>query len=157
APAGEFKNPRRDVPFALIVQIVIVTLIYTGVQWVTLGTLPGVVSSQTPLANAAARFLGGWGGLLMTVGGVISILGTNSNTVLSGPRYLYALDANLAQDPSSRRELRAQLQPLLDTLDTGCVGQLAEVFSGDAPHAPEGCVAQAWSVAEVLRALERLG
>ena len=91
APAGEFKNPRRDVPFALIVQIVIVTMIYTGVQWVALGTLPGVVDSQTPLADAAARFLGGWGGLLMTVGGVISILGTNSNTVLSGPRYLYAL------------------------------------------------------------------
>lgn len=91
APAGEFKNPRRDVPFALIVQIVVVTLIYTGVQWVALGTLPGVVDSQTPLADAAARFLGGWGGLLMTVGGVISILGTNSNTVLSGPRYLYAL------------------------------------------------------------------
>ena len=91
APAGEFKNPRRDVPFALVVQIVIVTLIYTGVQWVALGTLPGVVSSQTPLADAAARFIPGVGGLLMTVGGVISILGTNSNTVLSGPRYLYAL------------------------------------------------------------------
>jgi basic amino acid/polyamine antiporter, APA family len=91
APAGEFKNPRRDVPFALVVQILIVTLIYTGVQWVALGTLPGVVDAKTPLADAAARFLGGWGGLLMTVGGVISILGTNSNTVLSGPRYLYAL------------------------------------------------------------------
>ncbi|MBZ4373185.1 APC family permease [Corallococcus interemptor] len=91
APAGEFKNPRRDVPFALIVQIGVVTLIYTAVQWVALGTLPGVADAQTPLANAAARFLGGWGGLLMTVGGVLSILGTNSNTVLAGPRYLYAL------------------------------------------------------------------
>ncbi|HEX4963751.1 MAG TPA: amino acid permease [Thermoanaerobaculia bacterium] len=91
APAGEFKNPRRDVPFALIVQIVIVTLIYTAVQFVALGTLPGVAQSQTPLADAAQRFLGGWGGLLMTVGGAISILGTNSNTVLSGPRYLWAL------------------------------------------------------------------
>jgi APA family basic amino acid/polyamine antiporter len=90
APAGEFKNPRRDVPFALITQIIIVTLIYSTVQWVALGTLPGVVNSQTPLADAAARFLP-WGGLLMTVGGVISILGTNGNTVLSGPRYLYAL------------------------------------------------------------------
>jgi len=90
APAGEFKNPRRDVPFALITQIVIVTVIYTAVQWVALGTLPGVASSATPLADAAARFLP-WGGLLMTVGGVISILGTNGNTVLSGPRYLFAL------------------------------------------------------------------
>jgi len=103
APAGEFKNPRRDVPFALIVQVVVVTLIYSGVQWVALGTLPGVADSATPLADAAARFLGGWGGLLMTVGGVISILGTNSNTVLSGPRYLYAL----AQDGFGPRALAA--------------------------------------------------
>ena len=58
APAGEFKNPRRDVPFALIVQIVIVTLIYSAVQWVALGTLPGVVDSKTPLADAAARLPG---------------------------------------------------------------------------------------------------
>lgn len=91
APAGEFKNPRRDVPFALIVQIGIVTLIYSAVQWVALGTLPGVVDSDTPLADAAQRFLGGWGGLLMTVGAALSILGTNSNTVLAGPRYLWAL------------------------------------------------------------------
>ena len=61
APAGEFKNPRRDVPFALIMQIVIVTLIYTAVQYVALGTLPGVVNSETPLADAGQRFLGSWG------------------------------------------------------------------------------------------------
>jgi amino acid transporter len=91
APAGEFKNPRRDVPFALIAQIVIVTLIYSAVQAVALGTLPGVAASKTPLADSARLFLGGWGGWLMTFGAVVSILGTNSNTVLSGPRYLYAL------------------------------------------------------------------
>jgi amino acid transporter len=94
APAGEFKNPRRDVPFALIAQIVIVTLIYSAVQWVALSTLPGVAQSQTPLADSARLFLGGWAGLLMTFGAAVSILGTNSNTVLSGPRYLYALAAD---------------------------------------------------------------
>lgn len=94
APAGEFKNPKRDVPFALIAQIVIVTLIYTGVQFIGLGTLPGVAKSQTPLADAARVFLGSWGGWLMTFGAVVSILGTNSNTVLAGPRYLYALAAD---------------------------------------------------------------
>jgi predicted glycogen debranching enzyme len=35
-------------------------------------------------------------------------------------------------------------------LDEG-VGQIPEVFDGDAPHRPGGCIAQAWSVAEVLR------
>jgi amino acid transporter len=110
APAGEFKNPRRDVPFALVVQIAIVTLIYTAVQWVALGTLPGVTGSETPLADAAQRFLGGWGGLLMTVGAAISILGTNSNTVLAGPRYLWAL----AKDGFGPRAL-ASLHPQFRT------------------------------------------
>ncbi|HYN21860.1 MAG TPA: amino acid permease, partial [Thermoanaerobaculia bacterium] len=91
APAGEFKNPRRDIPFALVAQIVIVTLIYSAVQWVALGTLPGVAQSATPLADAARLFLGGWGGWLLTFGAAVSILGTNNNTVLAGPRYLFAM------------------------------------------------------------------
>jgi len=41
---------------------------------------------------------------------------------------------------------------LLDSLDHGCVGQIAEIYDGDAPHEPHGCPAQAWSVAELLRA-----
>ena len=110
APAGEFKNPRRDVPFALIAQITIVTLIYSAVQWVALATLPGVAQSQTPLADAARLFLGPWAGGLLTVGAGVSILGTNSNTVLAGPRYLYAL----AEDGFGPRAL-ASLHPRFRT------------------------------------------
>jgi APA family basic amino acid/polyamine antiporter len=91
APAGEFRNPRRDIPFALLVHIGLVTSLYFAVQWVALGTLPDAGSSQTPLAESAALFLGGWAGLVLTVGAALSILGTNSNTVLAGPRYLLAL------------------------------------------------------------------
>jgi len=94
APAGEFKNPKRDVPFALIAQIVIVTLIYAAVQLIALGTLPSVAKSQTALAAAARLFLGSWGGWLMTFGAALSILGSCSNTVLAGPRYLFALAAD---------------------------------------------------------------
>jgi amino acid transporter len=91
AAAGEFKNPRRDVPFGLIVEIGIVTLLYVSVQWVALGTLPNLGSSATPLADGARIFLGPWGGWLLTAGAVVSILGTNNNSVLAGPRYLFAL------------------------------------------------------------------
>jgi len=91
ASAGEYRNPRRDVPFALIFNVGLVTLLYFGVQWVTLGTLPDAGASATPLADAATGFLGNWAGLLLTVGGALSILGTNSNTILAGPRYLHAL------------------------------------------------------------------
>ena len=37
-------------------------------------------------------------------------------------------------------------------LNEACVGQVSEIFDGDAPHAARGCVAQAWSVGELLRA-----
>ncbi|HSE33787.1 MAG TPA: amylo-alpha-1,6-glucosidase [Pyrinomonadaceae bacterium] len=39
-----------------------------------------------------------------------------------------------------------------DHLKEACLGQVSEIFDGDAPHTPRGCVAQAWSVAELLRA-----
>lgn len=41
-------------------------------------------------------------------------------------------------------------------LSEGCIGSVAEIFDGDAPHEPRGAVAQAWSVAELLRVLHDL-
>lgn len=35
------------------------------------------------------------------------------------------------------------------------IGQISEIFDGDAPHEPRGCFAQAWSVAEILRVLRK--
>jgi predicted glycogen debranching enzyme len=51
----------------------------------------------------------------------------------------------------ARRDARAAIQPLLDRMAGEGLGQLHEVFDADPPHTPVGCVAQAWSVAEVLR------
>lgn len=55
-----------------------------------------------------------------------------------------------------------QARSFLDGIDThvkeACLGQVSEIFDAEAPHAPRGCYAQAWSVAEPLRALiEDLG
>lgn len=52
-----------------------------------------------------------------------------------------------------------QVQNLLEQfvktqLDQGCLGQLAEVYDGDAPQREGGCPAQAWSVAEILRVMQ---
>ena len=89
--AGEYHNPRRNVPFALLSMIFIVTLLYGAVQWVALGTLPGLAGSASPLADAAQRFAGHPGAWLLTLGTMLSIAGIASNTMLTGPRYLYAL------------------------------------------------------------------
>ncbi|HEY9807122.1 MAG TPA: amylo-alpha-1,6-glucosidase, partial [Candidatus Obscuribacterales bacterium] len=43
-------------------------------------------------------------------------------------------------------------QPLLDHFQhQACLGSISEIFDGDAPHQPQGAIAQAWSVAEVIR------
>ncbi len=44
------------------------------------------------------------------------------------------------------------LDPMAQQLTTYGLGTLGEIFDGDAPFAPRGCIAQAWTVAEVLRA-----
>ncbi len=52
--------------------------------------------------------------------------------------------------------LEGVLDGLLGSLDTASLGSISEVYDGDTPHRPDGCVAQGWSVAEVLRAYVRL-
>jgi predicted glycogen debranching enzyme len=70
------------------------------------------------------------------------------------------VDAHLAvrgSTPECRRVASAWLAPLVEHLFGPGLGQLPEVFDGDPPHRPGGCVAQAWSVGEVLRAVLKTG
>jgi basic amino acid/polyamine antiporter, APA family len=120
AAAGEYKNPRRDVPFAMLVMLVVVTSFYVAVQFVAYGTFPLPVNPDTSLAEAAGQFAGGWGALLLTVGAAISILGNISNTTLMGPRYLFAL----ADDGFGPRAL-ARVHPRYHTPANAIVAQMA--------------------------------
>ncbi|HET7273875.1 MAG TPA: amino acid permease, partial [Longimicrobiaceae bacterium] len=65
--------------------------VYAAVQMVALGTLPGLATSESPLAESALLVAGAWAGLIMTFGAMISILGNAGGTIFAGPRYLYAL------------------------------------------------------------------
>jgi len=53
----------------------------------------------------------------------------------------------------SKKQAAQFIQPLLNHLtQDACLGSISEIFDGDAPHKPRGCIAQAWSVAELIRA-----
>jgi basic amino acid/polyamine antiporter, APA family len=103
AAAGEYRNPRRDVPFALLFQIAAVTALYAAVQIVAVGTVPDLAASKTPLADAAGRLMGSPGGVLLTAGAAVSIVGTCASSILAGPRYLYAVSASGALPPALAR------------------------------------------------------
>jgi len=66
---------------------------------------------------------------------------------LLGPFVLAYL--RVYKDPSRSRDF---LEPMARHLLAHGVGSLSEIFDGDAPMTPRGCIAQAWTVAEVLRA-----
>jgi predicted glycogen debranching enzyme len=52
----------------------------------------------------------------------------------------------------SRQQAEDWLSPLYSHLADAGLGHISEIFDGDPPHRPCGCIAQAWSVAEILRA-----
>jgi predicted glycogen debranching enzyme len=61
------------------------------------------------------------------------------------------VDAWLRVNPQDREGARRLLEGLVPHLGEACIGQVSEIFDAEAPFTPRGCVAQAWSVAEMLR------
>ena len=107
------------------------------------------VSLLTPrglrsLARDDPNFVGRYGGDLFTRDAAY-----HQGTVwawLIGPFVMAHLHVH--RDPEAAR---AYLTPMLRHLQEHGVGTISEIFDGNAPFAPRGCVAQAWSVAEFLR------
>ena len=71
---------------------------------------------------------------------------------LMGPFITAYIKVN-GDTPSARQQAEQWLAPLKDHLADAGLGHISEIFDGDAPHRPVGCIAQAWSAAEILRTL----
>jgi glycogen debranching enzyme len=61
------------------------------------------------------------------------------------------IDAWLKLHPDEPGGARKFLEGFVPHLDEGCIGSINEIFDAEPPFTPRGCIAQAWSVAEVLR------
>jgi amino acid transporter len=89
--AGETRNPQRNIPFALLTAIGAVSLLYMLIQVVCIGTLPQLASSEKPLADATNLFIGPAGAAIITLGMLVSGLGTLNANLLAGPRLPFAM------------------------------------------------------------------
>jgi len=67
------------------------------------------------------------------------------------------VDAWLKAFPERREEARAMVRGLHDHLGQAGIGSVSEIFDAEAPFTPRGCIAQAWSVAELIRATASVG
>lgn len=90
-PAGEVQDPQRDLPFALLVAIGTVVLLYTGIQIVCIGTLPGLAESDRPLADAARQFVGVRAAQAVVCGALVSIAGNLNLLLLASSRIPFAM------------------------------------------------------------------
>src|SRR5262245_25407945 len=90
-PSGEIRDVRRTVPRAILLAMLTITGMYLAIQIVAQGVLGEDLHAQaTPLAAAAARVFGAWGGTFLLAGAVISMLGYVSGMTLAVPRAIYA-------------------------------------------------------------------
>src|SRR5262249_44994411 len=130
---GEMKDPRRDVPFALLVAIAVASLLYLLIQTVCIGTLPDLVRSQKPLADASLRFMGAAGASVITFGARLSALGTFSGSMLVSPRLLFAMAGHHEVPPVLGRTSERFRTPHAAIVLTGLAG-IGLALSGTFTH-----------------------
>jgi basic amino acid/polyamine antiporter, APA family len=88
--AGETRNPRRDVPFAVAMSLLIVLVLYAGVQIVCIAAVPALASSTAPFADAAVVLWGPAGELVIAIGAVVIMLGSLNSGFLATSRLPFA-------------------------------------------------------------------
>jgi amino acid transporter len=92
---GEFKNPQRNMPIAMLSTVIFITVLYTLLSSVTLGLLPigELVESAAPVAEAASRIpiIGDRAGFLAAVLALVVIVGSNSGNIMYTPRMTFKM------------------------------------------------------------------
>ncbi len=90
-PAGESRDPSRDMPRALLLAMGVVTVLYVLVQAVAVAVLPELAQSERALVDVAARLFGPAGAVLLTAAVVASVGGNIAGTMITAPRLTYTL------------------------------------------------------------------
>lgn len=88
---GEARNPRKDVPVALMAALSAITVLYVALQYIVIHTLPNAGASVKPAVDSARFFLGPIGALLVAAGTLVSTYGYLSANMLHTPRLTYAM------------------------------------------------------------------
>ncbi len=132
-PAGELKNPRRDVPLSVTLSLLLSAALYSLIQVVAVGTCPDLAtieaSSTRPLAAAATTFLGGAGEKLMAAGACVSMLGFAAVTILCAPRFLVALGSDRLLPAAFERHSPRFGTPVLAVVVTTVAALFGALFS----------------------------
>lgn len=91
-PAGNIKNPGRNIPLATLIGTLVVSILYFASSSLIMGALPinALANSTAPFADVIAPWLGKWGALIAAAGAAISCFGSLNGEILLAGHVPYA-------------------------------------------------------------------
>jgi amino acid transporter len=95
-PADEVKDPKKTIPKAIIVGMAIVSFFYVSTNFVIFGAVnsPSLATTAVPLVMVGASLLGAAGSIMMSVGALFSVSGSDESGILGTARLTYALSVD---------------------------------------------------------------
>jgi len=118
----EAKNPRRDLPLAILISLAIVTVVYVAVALAALGALPWqqFEGSEATLAKIVTDVTGGsWASTILSLGAIISIASVVLTVLYGQTRILFAMSRDGLIPPIFSKVSRRTQSPVANTLITG--------------------------------------
>ena len=93
AIAGEMKNPKKDLPRAIVGGVSIIMFVYFVINIAYLWVIPAdeLMALESPASAVAVKIFGNVGGLLIKLGIIISVIGAANGFLMSGSRVAYLL------------------------------------------------------------------
>lgn len=129
--ATEIRDPRRNLPRALVLGVAGVLVLYLSVNliYVLVLTPAGLAATDTPASVIMSRTFGDWGARVISIAIVISTLGFLSQAMLAYPRLYFAMAADAGLPSQFARVSKRSRAPVAAIILQGCV-TLAVVLLG---------------------------
>ncbi|MGG2014530.1 APC family permease [Bacillus sp. S10(2024)] len=91
--AGEMKNPKKDLPKAIVIGLSTVMVVYLliNIAFLMVMSASALAGTDTPASQVATILFGAMGGKLVTIGILISVFGTINGYIMTGMRIPYAM------------------------------------------------------------------
>jgi APA family basic amino acid/polyamine antiporter len=94
--AEEIKNPARDIPLGMIVSLLVVSILYAFMVFITVGVLDSgrLSHSLMPISDGAEVFMGNWGKIALAIAAILAFLSTANAGIMTSARSLVPLSSD---------------------------------------------------------------
>jgi APA family basic amino acid/polyamine antiporter len=130
-PAAEMKNPRRTIPRAIGIGMAIVMIFYLSTNFVVYGTVNWTVlaTSSTPLILVGTVLMGSAGALIMMVGALVSVSGSDESGTLGTARLSYAMSIDGLFPKAFSIIHQRYGTPVVALVVQGCIAFILSIYS----------------------------